>query len=689
MSLLLKTLFCLLLLTQVARAETRKLTAKEYYEKVYANWIGQCIGNFYGLLHENEYIEEIPDDIPREYGGWPLEKIQANDGAFSDDDTDIEYMYVFLMEEKGVEPTYADIAERWRRHINHHIWVANYDARTLMGRGFLPPDTGRKGLNPNWFQIDPQLVNEVWAVTAPGMVRYAAAKSDWAARVTNDDFGTDPTIWYGAMYSAAFFESDMKKLYDIGLADVPHGRFREALVLVRAMHREGRPWRETRKAIKEVFYDYSPNEEQSRPSEQLKSIFDAPLNGAMGALALLYGEGDFEETLYLSCMAGFDCDNQAATLSGLFGVAHGYKVFPKKFLYPVESWTMPFNNRYRMVSRDGLPHDTFTNLAKRTVRIGEQVIKENGGKIITDADGERAYEIDSSAEFVPPLEIRWHPVDQLRVGQPARLEFYVIGGQRDDGTFGDFPGYDVATNYAAEVRNVSGEVPGLTASLQPAIAPGDTFASWATGRSARIVLSGTPLEPGLYELTFDSVSLPSEERTKSLTVKIPVLGENLADNASKIIARVSEPNGTGERDLEVLRDGRRYAGSYNSYGDGKSEDRDWYGYEWSQPQQISQLIYTSGEQHEEGDGWWQTFDVEYKDSDGNWKLVEDLQVDPSVVIDWHWPFRPHTITFTPIRTRAIRIIGTPGAKSTFTSVAELEVYAKVQPAAIRQETGAN
>ena len=60
--------------------------------------------------------------------------------------------------------------------------------------------------NPNWFQIDPQLVNEIWAVTAPGMVDYATQNSAWAARITNDGFGIEPTIHYAAMYAAAFFE---------------------------------------------------------------------------------------------------------------------------------------------------------------------------------------------------------------------------------------------------------------------------------------------------------------------------------------------------------------------------------------------------------------------------------------------------------------------------------------------------
>ena len=41
-----------------------------------------------------------------------------------------------------------------------------------MHYGYTPPVTGSKAVNPHWLQIDPQLINEIWAVTAPGMVRY-------------------------------------------------------------------------------------------------------------------------------------------------------------------------------------------------------------------------------------------------------------------------------------------------------------------------------------------------------------------------------------------------------------------------------------------------------------------------------------------------------------------------------------
>jgi hypothetical protein len=147
------------------------------------------IGNIYGLPHEGKYIKAPgPETWPYGYTK-NLDKLKKYNGAFSDDDTDVEYMYLLQMEKYGPEPSYSELREAWMYHIRDRVWLANRAALGLMHFGYTPPFTGNKELNPHWYQIDPQLINEVWAVMAPGMVSYAASKSDWAARITSDDWG--------------------------------------------------------------------------------------------------------------------------------------------------------------------------------------------------------------------------------------------------------------------------------------------------------------------------------------------------------------------------------------------------------------------------------------------------------------------------------------------------------------------
>ena len=96
-----------------------------------------------------------------------------------------------------------------------------------MDKGFVAPYTGHKKNNKNWFQIDAQLVNEIWGVFYPGMTQLAVDRSLWGAKITNDDWGTHPTMAYGAMISAAF-ESDPETLVKFAIDKLPkYGPFYE------------------------------------------------------------------------------------------------------------------------------------------------------------------------------------------------------------------------------------------------------------------------------------------------------------------------------------------------------------------------------------------------------------------------------------------------------------------------------
>lgn len=443
----------------------RRITIADYEDKVYASWLGQCVGNMYGLAHEWKYIDEPRTEPITGYDPKILDKIRAAGGAFSDDDTDIEYVDLFVMEKYGPEPTYENLAEFWQRCINDHIWVANRAARDLMKQGYLPPHTGRRGLNPHWDKIDPQLVCEIWAVTAPGMLRYAAAKADWAAKVTNDDYGTHPTIWYNTMYAAAFYQTDVERLCQIGYEHLPAGSiFRTAIDDVRQWKREaGNDWVTVRRKIKEKYLDGV-----GLPADITKDKVSGLLNGTLGVLALLYGGGDFESTLNLSCMAGYDADNQCATLAGLLALMKGSASIPRKYLYLDEGWTRPLNDRYRNLTRDELPDGNLTDMARRTAAQGRELVLRTGGRV-ESLLGRETLVIRPDARFTAPLEVRIFPV-HIPAGREAVVRPEVVGGA---------PGARISVGLA-------GTLPG---------------GMEIDRRDGQVVIAGTPKREGRYDIT--------------------------------------------------------------------------------------------------------------------------------------------------------------------------------------------
>jgi len=612
----------------------RRIRVADYEDKVYAAWLGQCIGNIYGLPHEFKYNDE-PRSEPIE--GWTektLAKLAKIDGAFSDDDTDIEYVDLFCMEKYGPEPTYEQLTEFWKRCINRSIWVANRTARSLMDRGYLPPLTGRRGINNNWYQIDPQLVCEIWAVTAPGMLDYAGAKADWAAKITNDAYGTHPTIWYNTMYAAAFFESDVEKLCQIGYDHLPMDSiFRMAIDDVRQWKAEcGDDWIAVRKKIKDKYHD-----RKGLPAGIATGKVSALLNGALGVLALLYGQGDFEKTMNYACRAGYDADNQCATLAGLLAIIRGSKAIDRKYTHVLPNWTLPLNDTYKNWTRDDLPHGKITDMAKRTAKLGQQLVLAHGGRI-EGSGNDAVLVIDTRAPFTPPLEIRLFPVELDR-GKETVVRPEVIGGK---------------PSALPSIMLFGNPPPGMS----------------VQHRKGRIIIAGIPNLKGTYSM---NATITDGKTTRATTLPLIVREQNLAKTASKVLAAVTKPTGKGSRNLDVLRD-MMTVEHYDSFDGNTARNEDHYGYEWQQPIQASCVVYQTGPRFPNG-GWFETLSIQYRDAKGNWLPVKNLKSDPPWTADRdRLAKRRFEFIFDSVTTTAIRIVGTPGGQAQFTSIAELSVH---------------
>ena len=525
-----------------------------------------------------------------------------------------------------------------------------------MNHGFTPPFTGDKDLNPHWFQIDPQLINEIWSVTAPGMVRYAAAKSGWAALIMDDDWGIEPTVYYGAMYAAAFFEPDVHKLIDIGVAALPAGsRFARTVSDMKALYQKHpEDWQAARREMAEKYYHREPRES--------KTIWNANLNAAAGVLAQLYGDGDFQETLDLSCAMGFDADNQAATLAGLLGVVLGRQGLPNDLLFPIHefNWTKPFNDFYKNVSRYDMPDAGLEDMANRMAAQGEKIILRHGGRKLSEG-GRDFYLINTESPFVPPLEFPSGPIPYMEVGQQVDYALPAFGGETP-----------------LHWTVLRGDLPGNLRILEGTV-------------------SGVPSAPGVFPIALQLTAGNDQQISKAL--KLVVRGPNLARSASSVVSSVSKTD-TARRDemwltvphslyadqVEVIRDGIRLGdgSTFYSIEDHGNPKLDFFGFEWSQPQRVGLLGYHTGAVEENG-GWFTSLNVEYLDSDGNWKPVDGLLISPPLApgpLPFNKPhFVEYLLAFRPVTTMAIRIIGDAGGadhwrsgRANFTSISELSVH---------------
>jgi glucose/arabinose dehydrogenase len=161
-------------------------------------------------------------------------------------------------------------------------------------------------------------------------------------------------------------------------------------------------------------------------------------------------------------------------------------------------------------------------------------------------------------------------------------------------------------------------------------------------------------------------------------------------SAGTIVARVLEftPPGTlgnGNSNIELVRDGTEPpAGSasvhaqYSSLHGGDQGALDWYGYTFDLPHTFAAVHFREGLHFTDG-GWFEDLVVETRMRESDpWTPVSGLQIAPPLRTPGPGTlsYESFDLTFDPVAARWIRIAGTPGGTSTYTTISELAVLAR-------------
>lgn len=381
------------------------LSKSEVIDKIRGGLLGQILGNLNGLPHEFKYINE-PGNVMNYVPSLP-------DGAWSDDDTDFEWVYVVEMQKhRSALLTHDQIYQLWKERINKRVWCSNLFARCLMDLGIRPPYTGNVILNP-WagFNISGQFLSETFGLMAPAMPQTAARIGLNYTTVAIDGEPAQTTQLFTAMITTAFIESDVNRILDAGIRAVDkESRLLEIISDIREWHAKNPvDWRKTRSLLKEKY---------NREGGKIRDTNGYDLNTGSIIAAILYGNGDFSESLKHAFNFGWDADCNAATVGTILGVITGYK--------KMMSHNNPFDpdwvivDRYRNVTRDNMPMDeTMTSFADRVIDLFEMINEQQGGSLVVRDNG-LAYRI--------PVE---QPLPVRKLGTEAEL---IKGMERELGT---------------------------------------------------------------------------------------------------------------------------------------------------------------------------------------------------------------------------------------------------------------
>jgi ADP-ribosylglycohydrolase len=359
----------------------------ELRDRLHGAWLGRCVGCALGKPVEGIGLGR--DEQGRLNGrasiraylqnrnAWPLRDFfpdtATSDGlrvgcpastreriAHMESDDDIRYTVtgLLLVEGRGPEFTWRDVADFWIRHMAVTQFCTAERQAVLnfleQGRRGAPdPAWIRRHRNPYREWIGAQIRCDGFAWAAAGKPERAAEFAWRDAHWTHERNGIYGEMFMAAMQAAAFVETDPARLVEIGLSEIP---------------RECRLARAVRECLEWVdfFPDWEAcmdNVEKTFPHMHTVHTIN---NALVCVLALFYGRMDTTEAPAIAVMCGLDTDCNGASVGNLVGAAQGAKCFGGT-LAPKLNDTVKAN----MV---GVPESmSLAALAERTAKVWQAV----------------------------------------------------------------------------------------------------------------------------------------------------------------------------------------------------------------------------------------------------------------------------------------------------------------------------
>jgi hypothetical protein len=392
--------FALVLLTLACfaiegRAETRRLSRAELRDKIRGAWAAQMIGVSYGAPTEFKTCGKIIEG--------PI-KGDALTNAIDQDDLYVEMTFAQVMDEVGLDAAVADYGEAFKNS-KYQLWHANAAARRNLNRGIRAPMSGHPKYNLHADDIDFQIEADFFGVMCPGLPRASNAFCERVGRVMNYGDGLYGGMYIAGMYSAAFFESDPRKVVEAGLACIPADSPYAKVVsdVLQWSAEEPKDWRKVWHKIEDKWnkHDVCPVGVE-RPYN-----IDAKLNGAYVAMGLLYGNRQWQETMEVATRCGQDSDCNPASALGVLGAMLGYDALPQHD-----------KDEIAKLADTKFSHTvySFNDIVASTEKRALEVIRQAGGKV-----GDEFVEIPVQTPRPPALEL-WKfgvPAKVWRVDNPA------------------------------------------------------------------------------------------------------------------------------------------------------------------------------------------------------------------------------------------------------------------------------
>jgi hypothetical protein len=372
----------------------RRLTRQALEDKIRGGWAGQMIGVSFGAPTEFRSNGRIIEGNLENFMDWTPERIH---NSINQDDLYVEMTFAEVMDRVGLDATTEQYGEMFKVS-KYELWHANAAARRALNQGLQAPLSGDPRYNIHANDIDFQIESDFIGLMTPGLPQASNHYCDRVGRVMNSGDGLYGGMFVCGMYSAAFFETDVRNVVEQGVACIPaeSGYAKIIRNVLDWSAKNPDDWKACWKLVQDAWDKDDPCTDGAlRPFN-----IDARLNGAYIAIGLLYGKGDFARTMEITARCGQDSDCNPSSAAGVLGVMLGYAGIPDRWKVGIDKIA---DTKFSFTKY------SFNDITRSTVERALTVVRAAGGTV-TDTD-----------VTVPRQEPKAPRLEQWTMGVPERL----------------------------------------------------------------------------------------------------------------------------------------------------------------------------------------------------------------------------------------------------------------------------
>ena len=345
-------------------ADTRLIKTEVLKDKIAGGWAGKMIGVTYGAPTEfRAQFKTYEDSIK-----WkPSDVI----GSIWQDDIYVQLTFLMTMDKYGIDAPAKKFQELFAK-AGYQLWHANVQGRKNYFDSIFPPMSGNPEYNLHADDIDFQIEADYIGFMCPGMPQTANKIADKIGHIMNYGDGVYGGIFVGALYSEAYFESNIPKLIEKALLSIPaesdYSKIVKDVILLHNQYPSD--WRAAWKELQAKYGNVQICDAGST------SNIDAKFNGAFIVMGLLYGNGDTDKTLEITTRCGQDSDCNPSNAMAVLGVIKGYSGLPASYTTAVKAMgdSLFINTNY-----------SFNKAVDQTLKYAKDLVTQNGGTV-TDAE---------------------------------------------------------------------------------------------------------------------------------------------------------------------------------------------------------------------------------------------------------------------------------------------------------------